>query len=136
MIYMLDTNIVIYFIKDRPKSVALRINSLNASDDLCMSYVTYSELLKGAESSTKKTKVLERLDALTGVVPVKLPSSLAICQKYSDQSTRLKRLGTPVGGNDLWIACHALAEDAVLVTNNTREFIRIEGLPLENWAEE
>jgi tRNA(fMet)-specific endonuclease VapC len=43
--------------------------------------------------------------------------------------------GTPIGGNDLWIACHALAEGAVLVTNNTDEFARIEGLALENWAD-
>jgi len=136
MIYMLDTNILIYFIKNKPPSVALRINSLDAQDELCMSYVTYSELLKGAENSTRKTKVLERLSDLIRIVPVKLPASLSICQQYAEHAAHLKKKGTPIGGNDLWIASHALAEGAILVTNNTREFTRIDGLDLENWAQD
>jgi tRNA(fMet)-specific endonuclease VapC len=52
----------------------------------------------------------------------------------AEQFARLKRAGTPTGGNDLWIACHALAEDVVLVTNNTGQFERIDGLPLESWV--
>ena len=53
---------------------------------------------------------------------------------YARQFLLLKEAGTPIGANDLWIACHALATQSVLVTNNTREFERIVGLPLENWA--
>jgi len=56
------------------------------------------------------------------------------CEHYAQQSARLKVAGTPIGGNDLWIACHALSMGATLVTNNTREFERISGLQLANWA--
>ena len=62
------------------------------------------------------------------------PSGAAICRHYAEQSTRLKNAGSPIGANDLWIACHALAEDASLVTHNTREFQRIVGLQVEDWV--
>jgi tRNA(fMet)-specific endonuclease VapC len=67
-------------------------------------------------------------------VAVLYPAGPAICQHYAEQFTRLKDAGTPIGANDLWIACHALAESATLVTNNTREFQRVEGLRLEDWV--
>lgn len=57
-----------------------------------------------------------------------------MCAHYAEQSVRLKAAGTPIGGDDLWIACHALAEKATLVTNNVREFQRIDGLALVNWV--
>jgi tRNA(fMet)-specific endonuclease VapC len=58
-----------------------------------------------------------------------------ICEHYAVQFTRLRAAGTPIGANDLWIASHALAEGCTLVTNNMREFERVVGLRLENWAE-
>lgn len=131
---MLDTNILIYLIKNKPPSVAERINTLAPTDELCMSFFTFAELLKGAQRCTKRDGVLRRLDALTRVIPVRYAASAALCQHYAVQFTRLRAAGTPVGANDLWIACHALADDCTLVTNNTREFERICGLPLENWA--
>lgn len=100
-----------------------------------MSFVTSAELLKGAERSSRKTEVLRRLDTLARQVPVIYPGSLAICRHYAEQFTPLKDAGTPIGANDLWIACHALAEDATLVTNNTREFTRVAGLRVVNWVE-
>lgn len=99
-----------------------------------MSFVTSAELLKGAERSSRKTEVLRRLDTLARQVPVIYPASLAICRHYAEQFTPLKDAGTPIGANDLWIACHALAEDATLVTNNTREFTRVAGLRVVNWV--
>lgn len=134
MKYMLDTNTLIYFIKNKPASVAARIDALGEDDVLCMSFVTYAELLKGAERSTRKSEVLRRLDALTRHVPVLFPTGRAICEHYAVESMRLKEAGTPIGGNDLWIACHALAEGAMLVTNDVGEFSRISSLALENWA--
>ena len=62
------------------------------------------------------------------------PAGPAICEHYAEQFTRLKDAGTPIGANDLWIACHALAEGATLVTHNTREFQRVEGLRVEDWV--
>ena len=132
---MLDTNILIYLIKNRPPTIADRIDALPSDDVLCMSFVTYAELLKGAERSTRKSKVLRRLENLIRQVPVSFPSGPAICQHYAEQFTRLKTAGTPIGANDLWIACHALAEDANLVTHNTRELERVSGLTVTSWVE-
>ncbi len=64
MRYMLDTNILIYLIKNRPESVTERVNALGDEDDLCMSFVTYAELLKGAEGSARKADVLRRRTGL------------------------------------------------------------------------
>lgn len=134
MIHLLDTNILIYLIKNQPPAVAAHIDALPDEDRLCMSFVTWAELLKGAERSTRKPEVLRRLDALARQVPVIYPRGAAICQHYAEQFLRLKDAGTPIGANDLWIACHALAEDATLVTHNTREFERISGLRLVDWV--
>ncbi len=131
---MLDTNILIYLIKNKPESVTHRVNALGEDDELCMSFVTYAELLKGAEGSNRKPEVLRRLDGLVRQVPVLYPAGAALCQHYAEQSVRLKAAGTTVGSNDLWIACHALAVDAVLVTNNEAEFARVQRLRVENWA--
>ena len=134
MIYLLDTNILIYLIKNQPPSLAQRVDALPETDTLCMSFVTWAELLKGAERSTRKTEVLRRLNALARQVPVRYPADSAICRHYAEQATRLREAGTLIGANDLWIACHALAEDATLVTHNTREFRRIAGLRVEDWV--
>lgn len=134
MKYMLDTNILIYLIKNKPPSIAQRINSLPAAAQLCMSFFTYAELLKGAERSTKKADVLKQLDQLTRSVKVDFLVNSTLCEHYAEQFPRLKEAGTPIGANDLWIACHALAQDAVLVTNNVREFERVTDLSVENWA--
>ena len=134
MKYMLDTNILIYLMKNKPPQVAERVNALGSDAELCMSFFTFAELLMGAERSTQKADVLRRLDALARVVPVRYGVQRALCQHYAVQFTRLRAAGTPIGANDLWIASHALADDCTLVTNNTREFERVAGLRLENWA--
>jgi tRNA(fMet)-specific endonuclease VapC len=131
---MLDTNILIYLIKNKPPSVADRINALDSNPELCMSFVTFAELLKGAERSTRKPEVLRRLDELTRVVPVRCAVAREHCEHYAAQFTDLRARGTPIGANELWIACHALAINATLVTNNMGEFQRVQGLKLENWA--
>ena len=134
MIYLLDTNILIYLIKNQPPAIGERIDALSDEDSLCMSFITWAELLKGAERSTRKADVLRRLEALARQVPVRYPSGPAICRHYAEQATRLKDAGTPIGANDLWIASHALADNAILVTHNTREFKRVAGLTVEDWV--
>ena len=133
---MLDTNTLIYFIKNKPPSVAERINALNEDDVLCMSFVTYAELLKGALRSTRKEDVLRRLGGVVQQIPAVFPRSPGICEHYAEQATRLRTAGTPIGGNDLWIASHALAEGATLVTNDAGELLRVAGLSVENWVHE
>ena len=132
---MLDTNILIYLIRNKSPSVADRINALDEEAVLCMSFFTYAELLKGAERSVRKAEVLRQLDQLIRQIPVLFEADRSLCEHYATQFTRLKTAGTPIGANDLWIACHALATGAMLVTHNTREFERVDGLPLENWAD-
>lgn len=134
MRYMLDTNIIIYLLKNRPIAVAERVNAISDDDALCMSYVTYAELLKGAERSVRKAQVLKQLKQLTLSIPVEYALDAKICQHYALLFTQLKEAGTPIGANDLWIACHALAMDATLVTNNVREFERVTPLKIDSWS--
>jgi len=132
--YMLDTNILIYMMKNQYSTVAERINTLTLDDSLSMSFITWAELLKGAERSQRKAETLRRLDNLARLVPVLYPTGAAICQHYARHFTQLKDAGTPIGANDLWIACHALAVNATLVTHNTREFERVDGLHIDDWT--
>lgn len=134
MILLLDTNILIYLIKNHPPQVAERIDALAPNDSLAMSFITWAELLQGAEGSQRREATLRQLDQLARQVPVLYPEGPQICRHYAVQATAWKRRGTPIGANDLWIACHALALDATLVSHNVSEFARIEGLRLEDWA--
>ncbi|ASM78472.1 VapC toxin protein [Vitreoscilla filiformis] len=137
MRYMLDTNILIYLMKNKPARVAERVSRLAPTDSLRMSFITWAELLKSVSGSSRPPEETRaRLMGLARVVPVLNTVQPSIAEHYATQFLRLKLAGTPIGGNDLWIACHALSEDCTLVTNNLREFSRIDGLALENWAEE
>jgi tRNA(fMet)-specific endonuclease VapC len=130
--YLLDTNICIYISKHYPPEVRARFQQHPASD-LAMSVVTLGELRFGAEKSQSRLRsmaVIEQLETLMAVLP--LPVEAA--RIYGELQARLQRQGRPIGNNDLWIAAHALAEGCVLVTNNTREFERVEGLMVENWV--
>lgn len=134
VIHLLDTNILIYLIKRRPPQVAERINALAEEDSLAMSFITWAELLQGAEGSQRREATLQQLELLARQAPVLYPEGAAICRHYAEQATALRRRATPIGANDLWIAAHALALDATLVSHNLREFRRIEGLRLVDWA--
>lgn len=134
MIYVLDTNVLIYLIKNQPPADAQRVDALPADARLCMSFVTLVELLKGAERSTTKPEVLRRREASVRQLAVLFPAGPAIGEHHAKQFSRLKDASTPIGANDLWIACHALAESAALVTHNTREFQRVGGLRVEDWV--
>jgi len=131
--YLLDTNILIYLIKQRPPHVAERIDRLPSSDRLAMSFITWAELLQGAVGSSQLDR---QLHALTRQVEVLYPEDAGICHHYAEQVTALRRAGTPIGANDLWIACHALALRATVVTHNLREFSRIAGLSVEDFSEQ
>jgi tRNA(fMet)-specific endonuclease VapC len=133
--FLLDTNILIYLMKRTPLSVVRRIDALPAQTRLGMSFVSWAELLKGAERSVRRDEMRQRLDQLARTVPVLYDIDQRLCDHYARHSALLKAQGTPIGGNDLWIACHALSEDATLVTNNLREFEGIAGLRLANWVD-
>lgn len=80
-----------------------------------------------------RSKALAALHQLQSVIQV-MPLTEAVGQHYGEIRSDLERKGRPIGNNDLWIAAHARAEAWVLVTNNEREFSRVEGLSVENWA--
>jgi tRNA(fMet)-specific endonuclease VapC len=130
--YLLDTNICIYIAKHNPPAVRARFEQVSA-DALAMSVITLGELQYGAEKSQARKKALAALRQLQSVIQV-APLTDAAGQHYGRVRSVLERKGQPIGNNDLWIAAHALAEDWVLVTNNEREFRRIEGLAIENWV--
>ncbi|KPU98331.1 plasmid maintenance protein [Variovorax paradoxus] len=130
--YLLDTNICIYIAKHNPAKVRARFEQLPA-DALAMSVITLGELQHGAEKSRARSKALAALQQLQSVIQV-MPLSEAVGQHYGEIRSDLERKGRPIGNNDLWIAAHARAEAWILVTNNEREFSRVEGLSVENWA--
>jgi len=99
-----------------------------------MSLVTFGELRYGAEKSQQRTKALEALDHLHGLIPV-IPADSAVAESYGTVRVHLERAGTPIGNNDLWIAAHALALNLTLISNSTREFERVPRLKLDNWVD-
>jgi len=131
--YLLDTNICIYIARHHPPAVRQRFAALRPGD-AAMSIITYGELRFGAEKSQHPQQAVERLERLAALIPSE-PLPLAAADHYARIRAQQERSGQPIGGIDLWIAAHALAEGLILVTNNVREFQRVEGLRLENWAE-
>lgn len=131
--YLLDTNICIYLINQRPESVIRRFSTLKPSQ-VSLSMVTWGELYYGAYKSEKLQHNLRNLQQLSGLLEV-LPLPVAAAEHYGRLRADLQRVGRPIGGNDLWIAAHALAEGHILVTHNTKEFEWVEGLSVENWVE-
>jgi tRNA(fMet)-specific endonuclease VapC len=128
--YMLDTNMVSDALRNPQGSVAMRIGQI-ADDDISVSIIVAGELRFGAKKrgSDKITALVEGFLARTQVLPLESDAD----SHYADIRVALETAGTPISANDMLIAAHALALDATLVTDNGREFSRIEGLKLENW---
>jgi tRNA(fMet)-specific endonuclease VapC len=130
--FLLDTNICIYIRQKRPEEVLRRFRKLRAGE-AALSVITYGELLYGAQKSAQRETALERLRELTTLVPA-LPLPEAAAETYGTIRAQLEAKGEAIGNNDLWIAAHALASNLTLVTNNEREFRRVLGLKVQNWA--
>jgi len=129
--YMLDTDVCIALIKNRPVSMQSRL-SLLIPEEVGISSMVVAELWFGVANSQKKKKNEAALkDFLEFVTLLDWPCEAA--PLYGKIRAQLQKLGTPIGAMDLLIATHALFLDTVLVTNNTREFERIPDLKLENW---
>ena len=130
--YMLDTNICIYVLKNR--SDALR-HKFKAIKNLCISSVTYGELCFGIENSSDSVKKArwEQLDLFSQRLTIEAWDEDA-ARHYGFIRALLKKHGTPIGNNDLLIAAHARSMNAVLVSNCLPEFERVPDLSLENWT--
>lgn len=130
---MLDTNVCIRVIRDRPPALRDRFNAEAAG--LCISMVTLAELLYGAEKSARQAEnriTVERFAARLEVLPFDADAAA----HFADIRATLERAGTPIGGYDLMIAGHARSRGLTVVTNYTREFRRVDGLRVEDWLAE
>lgn len=130
--YLLDTNICIYIAKNRPLIVRRRLESCQPGE-LAMSVITCGELRYGAEKSSRKSEAIKTIDQLMYSIVV-LDIDETVTHHYGIIRADLERRGLVIGSNDLWIAAHAQAMGLTLVTNNMREFSRIDCLSVENWA--
>lgn len=131
--YILDTNICIYIMKQHPIGVLRRFESLPIGS-VSMSLITYGELQFGALRSNNSRKALAILDQLkTYIPPLTMPIDVA--KEYGEIRAVLTAKGRPIGNNDLWIAAHARSLGHTLVSNNIREFERVDNLKVENWAD-
>ena len=128
---MLDTNIIIYTINNRPD----RIRSMfkQHEDQICISTVTLGELVFGAEHSKQVERNLADIEAMTARLEV-LPYENKAAYQFGQIRAELYRTGQPIGPYDMMIAGHARATGLILVTNNIKEFTRAPGLVLENWV--
>ena len=133
MRYMLDTNICIYAIKHKPEQVFMRLQEHDPID-ICISSVTYAELVHGVEKSKAIEKNRVALALLLATIEIMNFDSLA-AESYGKIRADLEKAGTPIGPLDMMIAGHAMALGYTVVTNNIKEFERVKGLKLENWTE-
>jgi tRNA(fMet)-specific endonuclease VapC len=129
---MLDTNICIYVIKRRPVEVLRRLREVPVSE-VGVSSITVSELAYGVARSTRPAQNRAALSQFLAPLETVAYGDGAAAA-YGGIRATLERQGTPIGPLDLLIAAHALALGSTLVTNNEREFARVPGLSVENWA--
>jgi tRNA(fMet)-specific endonuclease VapC len=130
--FLLDTNICIYIAKHNPPVVRERF-ARHLADELAISVVTLGELRFGAEKSQSRERAITVISQLESAMLI-APLTETVGEHYGQIRAALQRSGQMIGNNDLWLAAHARAEGWVLVTNNEREFVRVEGLQVENWA--
>ena len=133
MRYMLDTNICIYVIKHKPEKVFQKLQTIHP-EDVCISSVTYAELVHGVEKSSAVEKNRLALSMLLANMEIlDFDADAADC--YGKIRAGLERKGTPIGPLDMMIAGHAQSLGYTVVTNNVKEFSRVNALRIENWAE-
>ena len=130
--YLLDTNICIYAIKNEPAQVSRKLKE-NISAGLYISAITLAELEYGVKKSAKLEKNRALLAEFVSVVEV-LPFDSQAAIEYGELRALLQKAGTPIGAMDMLIAAHAKACGKILVTNNEREFERVPSLKIENWV--
>jgi tRNA(fMet)-specific endonuclease VapC len=131
-LYLLDTNIVLYIRQKRPEDLLRRFQKLREGE-AAISVITYGELMYGAQKSGQRAAAMERLQEVVLLLPA-LPLPETAAASYGKIRAELEAKGEMIGNNDLWIAAHALAADLVLITNDEKEFRRVRGLKMQNWA--
>jgi len=129
--YLLDTDICIYWLRDR-YSVREKVRQIGWNEiSICV--ITAAELYFGAYNSSRVTENLERAEFFIQQLAV-LPLTDNTLRRFGELKAQFRRIGQPIADFDLMIASVALTEGKILVTNNTRHYDRITGLQLENWT--
>ena len=129
--FMLDTDLSIYVINRRPPAA---LNSFNAhAGEICISAITLAELFHGAEKSGNPIRTRRRVDDFISRLSV-LEYGERAAVHCGELKSDLERRGLVIGPNDLHIAGHARSEALTLVTNNQREFDRVDGLHIDCWV--
>jgi tRNA(fMet)-specific endonuclease VapC len=131
MRYLLDTNIIASLVRDPRGPAAQRIREVGETR-VCTSIIVAAELRYGA-AKRRSARLSAQLEAVLDALDV-LPFEAPADAVYGRLRARLERAGRPIGGNDLLIAAQAVALGHTIVTDNEREFARIDDLPRENWA--
>ena len=129
---MLDTNICIYIIKQKPLSVKQKFESFDIGE-LCISSITVAELMYGVYKSQQLERNLQALERFLMPFEV-LEFNFSAAAAYGKIRAALEKKGQVIGGLDMQIAGHAISLDMTVVTNNIKEFERVDGLMLENWV--
>lgn len=132
MRYMLDTNICIYVIKHKPESIFRKLKKIKP-EDVCISSITYAELAYGVEKSAQPERNRLALSMMLSSIEI-VAFDDAAADEYGEIRAGLEKEGTPIGSLDMLIAAHARSLGCTLVTNNTKEFCRVEGLEVVNWV--
>ena len=133
MRYMLDTNICIYVIKHKPEKVLRKLQTIHP-EDVCISSVTYAELVCGVEKSAAVEKNRLALSMLLANMEI-LDFDVEAADCYGKIRADLEKKGRPIGPLDMMIAGHGQSLGYTIVTNNVKEFSRVTALRIENWAE-
>ena len=131
MIYLIDTNICIVYLRNRPSPVQRKIQQ-SRTQDIALCAIVVAELYEGAYRSARQAENLEKVVDFIQPFHV-LPFDTVAAELAGRYGADLSAKGTPIGPHDLQIAAIALANSLVMVTHNTREFSRIAGLRLEDW---
>ena len=131
MKYMLDTNMCIYLIKKQPQNVFEKFRTLDVGD-VCISSITLSELMYGVQKSQHHQKNKAALEEFLSPIEVR-PFDEEAAVYYGEVIAALEKNGTMIGPLDTLIAAHAKSLNAIIVTNNMKEFSRVVDLRVENW---
>ena len=134
MLYMLDTNICGYILRNKPEHIKDKLKDVEKKHEITLSSIVVSELIYGAlkKDSSKLTKLVN--DFINNFTIHDFDQVAA--REYAHIRNQLEKRGNIIGSNDLFISAHAKALGAILVTNNHKEFERVEGLKLTNWINE
>jgi len=134
-LYMLDTNVCSFIIRERPANVLVKMQTcVDAQQRIVISAITFAEMRYGSIGKKASPKHAGLVSAFVARLDGVLPWDAAAVDETTRIRVEFAKVGTPIGTNDAAIAGHALVADAVLVTNNLREFKRVPGLRIEDWT--